>query len=240
MNKSALVIGANGGIAQAIILQLLESDEFAIVYGVSRNTSGIKHKKYRHLICAQTQEGDIASAIADIPANSLDLAVCCIGTLQSEKRLIEPEKKLEDLQQDQLVRYFTINSVLPALWLRALESRMLKSAPSHLVFLSARVGSTGDNRLGGWYGYRASKAALNSLVKTAQVEYRRRKPKCTLVLYHPGTVDTNLSKPFQKNVPKEKLFTAAFTAEQLLNHLPNLENDNAPHYIDWQGKRIPW
>jgi NAD(P)-dependent dehydrogenase (short-subunit alcohol dehydrogenase family) len=109
-----------------------------------------------------------------------------------------------------------------------------------LVFFSARVGSINDNLLGGWYGYRASKAALNMLLKSAQVECQRRAKNISLVSYHPGTVDTELSRPFQANVPKDKLFSSEFTVSQLLQFVTNLLAEDGPHYIDWQGKTIPW
>ena len=117
---------------------------------------------------------------------------------------------------------------------------MVKASQSKIILLSARVGSITDNKLGGWYGYRASKSALNMLVKTAQVEFSRRIKKCTLVLYHPGTVDTKLSKPFQGNVPPGKLFSPEFTAMQMLQCVESLQSEQAPHYIDWKGDNIPW
>ena len=108
------------------------------------------------------------------------------------------------------------------------------------MFFSARVGSISDNSLGGWYGYRASKSALNMLIKCAQIECQRRAKNITLISYHPGTVETELSKPFQSKVPTGKLFSTDFTATQLLQIIPNLTPENGPHYIDWQGNVIPW
>ena len=108
------------------------------------------------------------------------------------------------------------------------------------MFFSARVGSINDNKLGGWYGYRASKAALNMMLKCAQIECQRRAKNISLISYHPGTVETELSKPFQSKVPTGKLFSAHFTVTQLLNIIPSLSAENGPHYIDWQGNTIPW
>lgn len=240
MNKSVLVVGANGGIGQALVQRLLGQHDVARVYGISRGISTIQDDKYCHIQCSQLGYEDIEGSLEGVPNHSLSLIICCIGALHQSSTDLVPEKKLEDLREQQLSQYFHINCILPALWLRALESKMIKKSRSQMVFLSARVGSTSDNRLGGWYGYRASKAALNSLIKSAQIELRRRHPGCELVLYHPGTVDTSLSKPFQKNVPAEKLFTAEFTSQQLLKHLTTLSSEDAPHYIDWQGQTIPW
>ena len=153
--------------------------------------------------------------------------------------MLSPEKKLEDLSQTQLLTYFRINSVVPALWLKHLVNHVDKSS-SVVCFVSARVGSISDNRMGGWYGYRASKSALNMLIKTASIEYRRRTKHTALVSYHPGTVDTDLSKPFQGNVKQNKLFEPEFTAKQLVNILADVDVDQGPYYLDWDNKPIRW
>lgn len=238
--ENALVIGANGTIAKAVILELLEKETITTVYGISRSSSDFEHAKYSHIVCSAHEEQAMGKALEAIPDSSLTQIVCCIGQLHDERKNVFPEKKFEDINAKQLEYYFSVNTILPALWLTAVEPKINRQSQSYFTFLSARVGSIGDNRLGGWYGYRASKAALNSLIKTAQIELRRRKPNCSLVLYHPGTVDTSLSEPFQKNVPDGKLFTPTFTASQLISLLPNLSADSAPHFVDWQGNTIPW
>ena len=171
------------------------------------------------------------------------LVVCCIGALHAtgaDDQKIMPEKRLEDIQIDQLSFYFNTNTILPAIWLKHVEPLLKGSEPSKLVFFSARVGSISDNNLGGWYGYRASKSALNMVIKCAQIECQRRAKNISIISYHPGTVETELSKPFQSKVPTGKLFTTDFTVTQLLNIIPNLTPENGPHYIDWQGSVIPW
>jgi NAD(P)-dependent dehydrogenase (short-subunit alcohol dehydrogenase family) len=137
-------------------------------------------------------------------------------------------------------QYFDVNTLAPLNWIKQLPVLMHKSKPAHAVFFSARVGSIEDNHLGGWYGYRASKAALNMLLKTAQIELQRRLPDLSLVSYHPGTVDSPLSAPYQKGVPEGKLFSPEFTVSQLMRHLPALVAGDAPHFIDWKGETIPW
>ena len=133
-----------------------------------------------------------------------------------------------------------VNFIPPSLWIKHAVKLLAPKCLTSFTVLSARVGSISDNQLGGWYGYRASKAALNMMLKTAQVEYRRRLPESGLVAYHPGTVDTQLSKPFQANVKPEKLFTPEFTAQALWRELDTLSVEKAPYYIDWQGKTISW
>jgi NAD(P)-dependent dehydrogenase (short-subunit alcohol dehydrogenase family) len=106
--------------------------------------------------------------------------------------------------------------------------------------ISAKVGSIGDNQLGGWYGYRASKAALNMFMRTAAIEYGRKSPNTIVALLHPGTTDTRLSQPFQRNVPPEKLFSTERTVEQLWTVLNQLGPDNSGQFFSWDGAEIPW
>lgn len=106
--------------------------------------------------------------------------------------------------------------------------------------LSARVGSIGDNRLGGWHSYRSSKAALNQLTKTVSVEFARRKDPIICILLHPGTVDTDLSRPFQRNVPDDKLFTAEFSVQKLLSIVDNAKSSDNGKFFAWDGQEIPW
>ena len=234
--KQALVIGAGGGIANAIILALLDSYQ---VTGVSRSPAAVEHARYQHYQLAGQNEEHIAQVCSEL-SSPLDLVVCCVGMLHNEEQQVFPEKRLEELSDETLSAYFHTNVIVPSLWLKHLPKHMARKQRTDIVFLSARVGSLSDNRLGGWYGYRSSKAALNMMVKTAQVEIKRRLPDCILSLYHPGTVDTHLSKPFQANVASGKLFTPAFTAQQLLSELAKRDIESAPHYFDWEGKTIPW
>ena len=135
------------------------------------------------------------------------------------------------------------NALTPILCIQAILPLLNQQTPCVITALSARVGSIEDNKLGGWYSYRASKAALNMLFKTAAIELARRAKQTRLVLFHPGTTDTELSKPFQKNVPKDKLFSPDFVAEQLytlLQQPEQLTDIGQPAYIDWQGKNINW
>lgn len=240
MTDNVLIIGANGGIAQAIIAHLLASSEDHKVKGVSRQSSPVQHPQYQHSILESYAQAAIAQYCATLQDNSLDLVICTLGLLHNKDLGIHPEKKIEDLNPEQLMQYFTINALTPALWLKHLLPKMRLKTNTNIVMLSARVGSIADNQLGGWYGYRASKSALNMLVKTAQVEYQRRVPNCDLILYHPGTVDTGLSKPFQRNIKKETLFTPEFTVSQLFKILVNKPETPPPHYLDWNNQPIAW
>lgn len=234
--KNALVIGAGGGIATAIIQSLL--DEYRVT-GISRSVSSLTHQHYQHHQLAEHDETHIKALCSELD-KPISLVVCCVGMLHDTELSVVPEKRLEDMSASKLAAYFHTNVIVPSLWLQHLPPLLARKQRSDLVFLSARVGSLSDNRLGGWYGYRSSKAALNMMIKTAQVEIKRRLPECHLSLYHPGTVDTPLSKPFQANVPSGKLFTPQFTAERLLHELAKRDIEQAPHYFDWNGQTIPW
>ncbi|GGW91881.1 SDR family NAD(P)-dependent oxidoreductase [Alteromonas halophila] len=243
MSQVSVVIGASGGIGQAVVTQL--SDQGESVYALSR--AGTALSVWGDNVETQALDSNDEAAIAAFIQSLKDkgevvrLAICTIGMLHDDNAspAISPEKKLEDLDTAQLTAYFSVNTILPALWLKHLVGVVDKEQAT-VVCLSARVGSISDNRLGGWYGYRASKAALNMLLKTAAIEYNRRTKTTTLVSYHPGTVDTGLSQPFQANVKPEKLFEPEFTAKQLLTHIKELDLKDSPHFIDWDGKPVSW
>jgi len=241
MKNNVLIVGASGGIASALIDQYQQAGDKVIA--VSRTSasefSALENVTYHQM--AQQDDSHISEFVQHLSQQNIKLntVVITTGFLHNESEDIHPEKRLEDINEQALSAYFATNSIIPAVWLKHLVNIMSKDG-STLVCLSARVGSISDNGLGGWYGYRASKAALNMLVKTASVEYQRRLKDVMLVCYHPGTVDTELSKPFQKNVAAKKLFTPEFTAKQLIHHLCELDRDQACHFIDWNGEVVTW
>jgi NAD(P)-dependent dehydrogenase (short-subunit alcohol dehydrogenase family) len=162
------------------------------------------------------------------------LIVNTIGILHTEQWM--PEKKLDELNEDQLTKLMQINAIGPALTLKYF-SKLLDPSASIMAVLSAKVGSIEDNRLGGWYSYRASKAALNMLIKTAAIEFSRTKPNTTLVALHPGTVNSRLSKPFRG----EQIGRPAIDAAQdLLRVIYSLKNEDSGSFISYAGERLPW
>jgi NAD(P)-dependent dehydrogenase (short-subunit alcohol dehydrogenase family) len=168
------------------------------------------------------------------------LVVNCSGVLHDERQGMRPEKRLADLRAESLARAFAINATGPLLVARHFEP--LLAHPERAVFasLSARVGSIGDNRLGGWYAYRASKAAQNQFMRTVAVEWARSRRNVIVASLHPGTTDTDLSRPFQGNVPPEKLFSVERTVTQLLGVMDRLGPDDSGQFFGWDGERIPW
>lgn len=241
MKNNVLIVGASGGIASALIEQYC--NEGAQVFAVSRAPAAdvLQSENVSYHQLTEQNDKSISNFVKQLAKQDVTLTTVVIttGFLHRNSDGIHPEKRLEDVSEHALAAYFETNSIIPALWLKHLVNIMSKEG-STLVCLSARVGSISDNGLGGWYGYRASKAALNMLVKTASVEYKRRLKDVMLVCYHPGTVDTGLSKPFQKNVAAKKLFTPEFTAKQLIHHLSALNRDQACHFIDWNGEVVTW
>jgi NAD(P)-dependent dehydrogenase (short-subunit alcohol dehydrogenase family) len=180
-------------------------------------------------------------AVADAvraAGGDLHLVLNCAGILHGEA--LQPEKSVAALRRDALERVFALNAFAPILLVRALLPMLGPGAPRLVASLSARVASIGDNRLGGWYAYRASKAAQNQLLHTLAIEWRRTHPHATCVLLHPGTVDTPLSGPFQARVPAEALFPPARAARQLLDLVATLTPADSGRFIGWDGRTIPW
>ena len=153
---------------------------------------------------------------------------------------LQPEKRLSQLTQANLATSFGLNAFGPILLAQALESVLPRDQPFHFASLSARVGSIGDNSLGGWYSYRASKAAQNQLLRTLAIEWKRRFPLGCVSLLHPGTTATELSQPFQAGVAKAQLFSPARSAHHLLDVLEGLGEDQSGQFWAWDGTTIPW
>ena len=237
---ATLVVGANSGIGRAVIELALAAGES--VLAVSRQSLPVAHPRLQHF-CGGADENEIISVIKELAAQSpvFDRVVITLGVLhQANEPALFPEKRLEEVSSAQWQHSFFVNTVLPGVWVSRLLPLLKGEQPCVMSVLSARVGSIGDNGLGGWYSYRSSKAALNMFLKNAAVEYARRAPNVKLIAFHPGTTDTALSKPFQANVAPEKLFTPQFVAGQLQEIMQSQPADGTLSYLDWQGQPIPW
>ena len=185
-------------------------------------------------------EASLAPLAAQLQEQSTNIKrlVICNGVLQGEG--YRPERALNQLKTTAMEQVFEVNTFLPMRVLAWLAPVIKRSAAPRIAVLSARVGSIGDNGLGGWYSYRGSKAALNMMLRCAALEMRRVNPAAKIMAYHPGTVDTPLSEPFQASVAPEKLFSPARAAEALDNVLSSLAADGELSYLDWRGETIPW
>ena len=245
----ALIVGAGQGIGLGFVKQLLADPAIAHVFATYRNPDSahelltLAQQHRDRLTCLPldiTEETQIEAAIAKIrtQTDKLHLVINCVGLLHEGD--LQPEKSLRQLNAEQLTRYFQVNSIGAVLLAKHLLPLINHSDRNLFATISAKIGSIGDNHLGGWYGYRASKAALNMFMRTVAIEYSRKSPKTIVVTLHPGTTDTRLSKPFQRNVPPEKLFPVERTVTQLLSVLGNLTNDNSGEFFSWDGSRLPW
>ncbi|MEO1134527.1 MAG: SDR family NAD(P)-dependent oxidoreductase [Cyanobacteria bacterium J06639_1] len=248
-NASALVVGANRGIGLEFVRQLLERLEFNRIFATYRQADAsatlldwsARHPDRLHCLKLDpTVEPEIEAGVRAIQSATpkLHLAINCVGFLHDDT--VRPEKSLRQIDAVQLARYFEVNSITGIVLAKHLFPLLKHGDRSVFASLSAKLGSIGDNGLGGWYGYRASKAALNMFVRTAAIEYRRKRSRAILVTLHPGTTDTRLSKPFQSNVPPEKLFSVERTARQLLSVIDGLEDADSGHFFSWDGSRLPW
>jgi NAD(P)-dependent dehydrogenase (short-subunit alcohol dehydrogenase family) len=153
---------------------------------------------------------------------------------------LQPEKRLSQVRRQALERSFTVNAFGPLLLAQAIEPALPRDRPVHFASLSARVGSIGDNRLGGWYAYRAAKAAQNQLLRTLAIEWQRRLPQVCVTLLHPGTAATPLSAPFSASLAPSALFTPARAASHLLDVLEGQTAANSGAFLAWDGQPVPW
>ena len=223
---SALVIGSSGTIGGAF-LDLLENNPLcSSVVGIHRHS---EHSiNYQH-------PGSIETCAAALSQEApFQLIINTIGVLHSSDWM--PEKKLDDLNAEQLMELMKINAISPALTIRHF-SKLLDPKNSIMVTLSAKVGSIEDNRLGGWYSYRASKAALNMLIKTASIEWARTKPNTALISMHPGTVNSGLSKPFRGEQIGRPAHDAA---ADMFRVIESLKKEDSGSFISYSGERLPW
>jgi NAD(P)-dependent dehydrogenase (short-subunit alcohol dehydrogenase family) len=248
-HSTAVLIGASGGIGLALTERLLTDPRFERVIAGCRSPGAaaeLQRLASEHpaleLVSIDATRPETISALGEtLKSRGIrpSLVIYCAGLLHRGDA-IQPEKRLEDIEAAALNEVFAVNAFGPALVFKTLLPLMARQQPSVMAAISARVGSIEDNRLGGWYAYRASKAALNQIMRTASIEARRRFKSCVLVCLHPGTTDTGLSKPFQANVPEGKLFSTSFVAEHLLDIIEGLNIEDSGSFLAWDGKAIPW
>ncbi len=222
----AIVIGASGGIGGALADAIEERG--ATVVRLSRASDPPID------LC---DDASIAAAAAQLAAEgTFDLILLATGLLHDD--LVTPEKSIRQIDGGALERLFRVNSIGPAVVMRHFLPLLARDRRGVLAALSARVGSIGDNRLGGWVGYRAAKAALNQIIRTVSIELARTNPQALVVGLHPGTVATGLSAPFQRNVAPDALFTPAAAAGHLLVVIDRLGPADSGGCFDWRGERI--
>ncbi len=231
------VFGASGGIGAALVRQLAARNDVAQVHALARKPLDASPKVHPHTFDL-ADEATIAAACATI-GGTLDLVIVATGRLVLDNGQ-GPEKSWRALDAAAMAEMFAINAIGPALIGKHCAPLLRKSARPVFAAISAKVGSITDNRLGGWYSYRASKAALNMMVRNFAIELGRTNPATIAVSLHPGTVDTALSRPFQGNVPAEKLFTPEQSAAYLLRVIDGLSPADSGKLFAWDGAELPF
>jgi NAD(P)-dependent dehydrogenase (short-subunit alcohol dehydrogenase family) len=244
-----MVVGGNRGIGLALVKAQLAMPEVERVIATYRPTSGpgelaslaraFGQRLQPHPLDV-AHDGSIEQFANFLAGQSggIDLTIHAAGMLHGDS--IQPEKSLEQCDSASLRRLFEVNSIGPLMVAGALLPAHRRNRRFTFAALSAMVGSIEDNRLGGWYGYRASKAALNQFVKTLSNECRIKFPRASIVAIHPGTTDTDLSRPFQRNVREGKLYSPEQTATRILSVLEGLEANQSGLFLNWDGSTIPW
>ncbi|MEO0599874.1 MAG: SDR family oxidoreductase [Myxococcota bacterium] len=247
--KKTLIVGASRGIGLALVKARSKLGDH--VFAASRDPGASAelvaladaprtHDRVTLVPIDVTNEASIASAVARVreQTDDLDHVWNVAGVLHGPD--FEPEKRLEHVSPEALARVFAINAFGPILVAKHVAPLLRHDRRAVFAAVSARVGSIGDNRLGGWYAYRASKSALNQLLRTLSIELSRRTPNVIVVSVHPGTVDTDLSHPFQRRVPVHKLFSTGRAADQLIDVIDGLTPEDTGSFRAWDGSPIEW
>lgn len=225
---NAVVIGSSGGIGKAFVSALENHDNVERIFKLSRKEDADIHID----ICDETS---IEQAVAQIDS-PINLIIVATGLLHDDDLM--PEKGLRDISADKMKKLFEVNTIGPTLLAKHFIPLIPRTGKSVFAALSARVGSISDNRLGGWHSYRTSKAALNMMLKNIAIETARKHKEAAIIGLHPGTVDTNLSSPFQSNVKEGKLFTPEKSTGYLLDVIDQVKAEDTGKIFAWDGQEI--
>jgi NAD(P)-dependent dehydrogenase (short-subunit alcohol dehydrogenase family) len=227
----ALVVGP-GGIGRALLAALPERAPQLRLWSAGRGEADLP------VDLSDPASLELLGQRVQRDLSPLRLVIVAAGLLHASD--LRPEKRLSQVEASALQRSFAVNAWGPLLVAKAVEASLPRQEPCHFASLSARVGSIGDNRLGGWYAYRGAKAAQNQLLRTLALEWRRRLPLACVTLLHPGTTATALSAPFRASVAQERLFSAERAAGHLLDVLERQTPDTSGAFLAWDGQAIPW
>ena len=238
MSGAAIIFGAGGGIGRALVMAVAGSGRFARIYAGGRRQPDALPPGVEAFAFDLGDELSIAAVAARMSA-PVDLVLVASGILHDPARTIAPEKSVRAIDGAAMAHVLAINTVGPALIAKHFLPLLPRDRRAVFAVLSARVGSIGDNRIGGWHSYRASKAALNMLVANFAIELRRTHHHAIVAALHPGTVDTGLSQPFQRGVAPERLFTPEVSARHLLAVIDTLTPQDSGGLFAWDGTRLP-
>jgi NAD(P)-dependent dehydrogenase (short-subunit alcohol dehydrogenase family) len=236
---SIAIIGAGGGIGSEFVRQFSEDKYIEKIYAFTGSDQKFTNDKVIINKIDIENEDSIkqASEIAgkDTP---LDLVIVAVGMLHQDKLM--PEKTIKNLSKENFQQIYNINTIAPAIIAKHFLPKLNKDSKSIFTALSARVGSISDNKLGGWYAYRASKSALNMILKNLSIEINRSNKNAVIIGLHPGTVDSKLSKPFQAAVKEDKLFTAEYSVGKLITVIKNSTHEDSGKIFDYEGAEIEY
>jgi NAD(P)-dependent dehydrogenase (short-subunit alcohol dehydrogenase family) len=235
---SAIIVGASGGLGNAFVRALLEEPSTQTVMAIARREVEWDDSRVVGVPMDIEDEASIERAAKlCAPLGPFNLLINAVGLLHGPNGA-RPEKGLRDLSAARLAKLMAVNAIGPALVMKHFTGLMERDTPAIMASLSARVGSISDNQLGGWYGYRAAKAALHQFVRTSAVELAIKRPKLTCVALHPGTVRTDMSQPFLASYTANEIFAPDFAANSLLDVLADLTPANTGRVFAWDGQEI--
>ncbi|MDV2078786.1 SDR family NAD(P)-dependent oxidoreductase [Marinobacter xestospongiae] len=239
---NVVLVGAGGGIGRALLNALLADAGVERVITLSRQAFSSSDARVHSLawdpLAASADEVQQALAGVLAPAIRIDTVIYAAGLLHDHD--LAPEKRLQDVDPGALVKAFQVNALGLALVMQALRPWLGRVPLLRVMALSAKVGSIGDNRLGGWYAYRMSKAALNMLVANLAIELQRQYRSVACVAVHPGTTRTALSAPFQESLRQLEVHAPEDTAANLLHILGALASGDNGRFLNWDGTELPW
>lgn len=235
--RNIAVIGASGSIGSAFATTLSSMHPDVTIHAFSRSgISFVQENIYSYVIDYSDENSIKESALLCSGVIPLDMVIIATGALHQNQ--VMPERGLEELTKENLHLFYEINTVVPALLAKHFLPQLNNTGRSIFAVLSARIGSISDNKLGGWYSYRASKAALNMIIKTVAIEYTRKNKQAIIVGLHPGAVASELSEPFKKSIPADKIFTPDFSVQNLLKVLDQLDLESTGKCFAWDGEVI--
>ncbi len=232
--KNVLLLGATGGIGQAILEHLLAENASLEIYALSRTP--VEHPRVHNVIAQHINEAALTEFLSSIPDVKFELIINTVGYLVNEQG--GPEKSLREINEEKLLEYFRTNAILTPVLAKVVRNH-LSSEGFAFVALSAMVGSIGENELGGWYGYRASKTALNAFLKNIAIEWGRTNKRSLVLAIHPGTTQTRLSEKFNTRVT-HKIHTPAEAAVNICHVIFHTPYNQTGSFLNWDGRVIEW
>ena len=234
--RKVAVIGSSGAIGSAFVDHYINDQSINSIFSFSRSSIGIDNNKVKHFSIDIENENSVQDAAKSVEEINFDEIIIASGLLHTNE--FGPEKSIKDLKADNILKILNVNTVGPTIIGKHFLPLLNKNNKSVMAFLSARVGSISENKLGGWYAYRASKSALNQIIKTFSIELKRTNPKAIIIGLQPGTVESELSAPFKRSVSKNKLFSAEYSASQLIGVIERVDESSSGNLISWEGEII--